>query len=41
VFESVEDLLWKGPRPTFEGTCRRIKAPELARRATSVPLPNA
>lgn len=36
VFESVEDLLWKGPRPDFEETCRRIKAPELARRVASV-----
>jgi 5'-3' exonuclease len=32
VFDSVEDLRWKGPRPDFEETCRRIKAPELLRR---------
>ena len=32
VFDSVEDLRWKGPRPNFEETCRRIKAPELLRR---------
>src|ERR1700704_5487367 len=32
VFESVEDLCWKGPRLNFEETCRRIKAPELLRR---------
>ena len=35
VFESVEDLCWKGPRAGFEETCRRIKAPELLRRVTS------
>jgi 5'-3' exonuclease len=35
VFDSVEDLLWKGPRPNFEETCRRIKAPDLLRRVTS------
>src|SRR6476660_5636363 len=36
VFNAVEDLLWKGPRPNFEETCRRIKAPELARRVANV-----
>jgi 5'-3' exonuclease len=35
VFDSVEDLRWKGPRPNFEETCRRIKAPDLLRRVTS------
>ena len=33
VFETVEDLLWKGPRPDFEETCVRLKAPDLLRRA--------
>jgi hypothetical protein len=28
--------LWKGPRPDFEETCRRIKAPELARRVAKL-----
>ena len=32
VFDSVEDLRWKGPRQDFEETCRRIKAPDLLRR---------
>jgi len=32
VFDSVEDLCWKGPRPDFEETCKRLKAPELLRR---------
>ena len=36
VFDSVEDLRWKGPRPDFEETCKRIKAPDLLRRLTSV-----
>lgn len=32
VFDSIEDLRWKGPRPGFEEWCRRLKAPELLRR---------
>jgi len=36
VFDSVEDLRWKGPRPNFEETCKRIKAPDLLRRVTSI-----
>jgi len=35
VFDSVEDLRWKGPRPDFEETCKRIKAPDLLRRVRS------
>jgi 5'-3' exonuclease len=35
VFESVDDLRWKGPQPNFEQFCNRMKAPELFRRATS------
>jgi 5'-3' exonuclease len=33
VFDTVEDLRWHGPRPSFEDHCRRMKAPELLRRA--------
>jgi 5'-3' exonuclease len=33
VFETIEDLRWKGPRPEFEEFCRRLNAPELLRRA--------
>ena len=33
VFDTVEDLRWKGPRTTFEEWCRRIKAPVLLGRA--------
>jgi 5'-3' exonuclease len=36
VFETVEDLLWKGPRPNFEETCRRIQAPGLAQRVAKL-----
>ena len=32
VFDSVEGLYWKGPRPNFEETCRRLNAPDLLRR---------
>jgi 5'-3' exonuclease len=33
VFESINDLLWKGPKPEFEKMCKRLSAPELLRRA--------
>lgn len=29
VFETVEDLRWKGPRTTMKDLCRRLKAPNL------------
>ena len=32
VFDSVEELRWQSPRPDFEATCRRLKAPDLLRR---------
>jgi 5'-3' exonuclease len=32
VFDTVEDLRWKAPRPNFEEHCRRMKAPDLLRR---------
>jgi 5'-3' exonuclease len=35
VFDTVEDLRWRGPRPGFEEFCRRIKAPDLLRRVTA------
>jgi 5'-3' exonuclease len=35
VFDTVEDLRWKGPREEFEEWCRRIKTPGLAGRAAS------
>jgi 5'-3' exonuclease len=35
VFNSVDDLLWQGPRPEFERMCERLRAPELLRRANA------
>ncbi len=35
VFETIEELRWKGPRPAFAEQCRRMKSPDLLRRATS------
>jgi 5'-3' exonuclease len=41
VFETIEDLRWKGPRPNFEDQCHRMKSPDLVRRAerATKPLP--
>lgn len=33
VFESVDDLRWRGPHSAFEKYCRRLKAPALVDRA--------
>jgi 5'-3' exonuclease len=33
VFSRLEDLRWRGPSAAAEGLCRRIDAPDLARRA--------
>jgi len=33
VFETVDDLRWKQPRPSFEAYCERLRAPDLLRRA--------
>src|SRR5579863_6440610 len=35
VFDSVEDLRWKGPRSNFEESCNRMKSPDLLRRVKS------
>ncbi len=35
VFDSLDDLRWKGPRPDFADRCRDLKSPELFRRATA------
>jgi len=35
VFDTVEELRWKGPRSSFEETCVRMKSPDLLRRATA------
>jgi 5'-3' exonuclease len=36
VFDTVDDLRWRQPRPSFELFCARIKAPDLVRRAAAV-----
>ncbi len=35
VFDSVDELLWKGPRREFEGVCERLRAGELYRRVSA------
>ncbi len=35
VFDTVDDLRWKGPLPRFEEQCHRMKSPELLSRAVS------
>jgi 5'-3' exonuclease len=35
VFDTVEDLRWKGPRPNFEEKCRQMKSSDLFGRVTS------
>jgi 5'-3' exonuclease len=35
VFDSLDELRWKGSRPEFEELCRRLKAPDLLRRVTA------
>lgn len=41
VFDAVDDLLWKGPRPNFEAQCRAMESPDLFRRAMSAVASNA
>jgi len=41
VFDTVEDLRWKGALPTFDEYCRRIKANDLLRRITSARSQNS
>ena len=35
VFDTIEDLRWKGPRPDFARLSDRLKMPEVLRRASS------
>jgi 5'-3' exonuclease len=35
VFDTVEHLRWNGPLPTFEEHCRKMKSPDLLRRAAT------
>lgn len=32
VFDSIDELRWRSPRPEFEGLCQRMKLPDLMRR---------
>ena len=41
VFNTVDNLRWKGPLPSFEEHCRRMKSPELLNRATLAGQRNA
>src|SRR4029077_5052350 len=38
VFDTVDDLYWKGPEANFEEFCRRIKSRDLLGRASSAKL---
>ena len=40
VFESVNALLWKGPRPDFKTYCERLQAPGLSTRALAAVTPD-
>ena len=39
VFDTVDDLRWKAPRPNFEEHCRKMKSPDLLRRAAAAAGP--
>jgi len=41
VFDTVDDLRWKGPHPNFEGQCRAMGSPDLFGRAISAITANA
>jgi 5'-3' exonuclease len=36
VFENVDELRWRQPRSNFEECCRRLKSPDLLRRAAAL-----
>ncbi|HJZ68000.1 MAG TPA: 5'-3' exonuclease H3TH domain-containing protein [Blastocatellia bacterium] len=35
VFDTADDLRWRGPGPSFDKLCDRMKSPELVRRASA------
>jgi len=35
LFDSVDELLWRGPRSEFEGACERLRAMDLYRRVSA------
>ena len=36
VFDSIEEMRWRGPAPGFQAMCERLKAPDMAERAKRV-----
>lgn len=38
VFDSVDELRWTGPGPSFEELCRQLKAPDLFKRASAASI---
>ena len=38
VFNSVEDLRWRGPRPEFEQVTQQLRVPGMWDRARRIPL---
>lgn len=36
VFDTVDDLGWKGPHPNFEGQCRALGSPDLFGRSVTL-----
>jgi len=36
VFDSVDELRWRGPKPEFESLCSRLSLPDLPRRVAKV-----
>jgi 5'-3' exonuclease len=40
VFDSVEELRWKGPRPNFEKECERMGSPDLPGRVRAAAYPS-
>jgi 5'-3' exonuclease len=38
VFDTIEDLRWRGPAPSFAEYCQQINAPDLLRRVTATRL---
>ncbi|HYK53354.1 MAG TPA: 5'-3' exonuclease H3TH domain-containing protein [Candidatus Eremiobacteraceae bacterium] len=38
VFDSIDEMLWKGPKKTFEAVAERLKAPGMLERAARIRL---
>ena len=36
VFDSIEEMRWRGPSPGFQAMCERLKAPDIAERAKRI-----